>query len=159
MFLELAKRRSPTETFLVAKAADCVTIYKACGYGSKCMWPFLNGLAFSLCFCFPLWISLCFLSLLQGHVGYFCRDNLLFPFTFAGVNNFLQIPGYPRRNMLAVSFRFRTWDVVGLLMYTSFADDLGWLEMVLSDGQVNVTIAQPKTKTKTKKLEFAAGRQ
>ncbi|XP_034272079.1 contactin-associated protein 1 [Pantherophis guttatus] len=93
----------------------------------------------------------------EGHVGYFCRDNLLFPFTFAGVNNFLQVPGYPRRNMLAVSFSFRTWDVVGLLMYTSFADDLGWLEMVLSDGQVNVTIAQPKTKTKTKKLEFAAG--
>ncbi|KAG8139787.1 hypothetical protein E2320_002538, partial [Naja naja] len=93
----------------------------------------------------------------EGHVGYFCRDNLLFPFTFAGVNNFLQIPGYPRRNTLAISFSFRTWDVVGLLMYTSFSDDLGWLEMVLSDGQVNVTIAQPKTQTKTKKLEFAAG--
>lgn len=92
-------------------------------------------------------------------MGYFCRDNLLFPFTFAGVNNYLQIHGYPRRNTLAVSFSFRTWDVVGLLMYTSFADDLGWLEMVLSDGQVNVTIAQPKTKTKTKKLEFAAGKQ
>uniref|UniRef100_A0A8D2LSY1 Contactin associated protein 1 n=1 Tax=Varanus komodoensis TaxID=61221 RepID=A0A8D2LSY1_VARKO len=93
----------------------------------------------------------------EGHVGYYCRDNLLFPFTFAGVNNFLQVPGYPRRNLLAVSFSFRSWDVVGLLMYTSFADDLGWLEMVLSDGQVNVTIAQPKSKVKTKKLEFAAG--
>uniref|UniRef100_A0A8D2LRY8 Contactin associated protein 1 n=1 Tax=Varanus komodoensis TaxID=61221 RepID=A0A8D2LRY8_VARKO len=55
-----------------------------------------------------------------------------------------KVPGYPRRNLLAVSFSFRSWDVVGLLMYTSFADDLGWLEMVLSDGQVNVTIAQPK---------------
>ncbi|XP_053217891.1 contactin-associated protein 1 [Podarcis raffonei] len=94
---------------------------------------------------------------IEGHLGDYCRDNLLFPFTFAGVNNFLQVPGYPRRNQLAVSFSFRTWDVVGLLMYTSFADDLGWLEMVLSDGQINVTIAQPKTKTKTKKLEFAAG--
>uniref|UniRef100_A0ABM5GR83 Contactin-associated protein 1 n=1 Tax=Pogona vitticeps TaxID=103695 RepID=A0ABM5GR83_9SAUR len=91
----------------------------------------------------------------EGHIGFFCRDNLLFPFTFAGVNNFLQVPGYPRRNQLAISFSFRTWDVVGLLMYTPFADDLGWLEMVLSDGQINVTIAQPKTKTK--KLEFAAG--
>ncbi|XP_066485310.1 contactin-associated protein 1 [Tiliqua scincoides] len=93
----------------------------------------------------------------EGHIGDYCRDNLLFPFTFAGVNNFLQVPGYPRRNLLAVSFGFRTWDVVGLLLYTPFADDLGWLEMVLSDGQVNVTIAQPKSKTKTKKLEFAAG--
>ncbi|XP_048373549.1 contactin-associated protein 1 [Sphaerodactylus townsendi] len=93
----------------------------------------------------------------EGHVGNFCRDNFLFPFTFAGVNNFLQVEGYPRRNSLVVSFGFRTWDVVGLLLYTPFTDGLGWLEMVLSDGQVNVTIAQPKSETKAKKLEFAAG--
>nr|XP_056720705.1 contactin-associated protein 1 [Euleptes europaea] len=93
----------------------------------------------------------------EGRVGSYCRDNLLFPFTFAGVNNYLEVPGYPRRNSLSVSFGFRTWDFVGLLLYTPFADDLGWLEMVLSDGQVNVTIAQPKSETKAKRLEFAAG--
>lgn len=90
-------------------------------------------------------------------MGSYCRDNLLFPFTFAGVNNYLEVPGYPRSNSLFVRFDFRTWDFVGLLLYTPFADDLGWLEMVLSDGQVNVTIAQPRSETKAKKLEFAAG--
>ncbi|XP_054849661.1 contactin-associated protein 1 [Eublepharis macularius] len=93
----------------------------------------------------------------EGRVGSFCRDNLLFPFTFAGVNNFLEVSGYPQRSSLSISFQFRTWDFVGLLFYTSFNDNLGWLEMVLSDGQVNVTIGQPKAKTNAKKLEFAAG--
>lgn len=100
-------------------------------------------------------LPLVFSPFLQGHLGTFCRENPLFPFTFAGVNNFLQVKGYPRRNTLSIKFGFRTWDVVGLLFYTPFSDNLGWLEMVLSDGQINVTIAQPRTKIK--KLEFAAG--
>uniref|UniRef100_A0A8C4W846 Contactin associated protein 1 n=1 Tax=Gopherus evgoodei TaxID=1825980 RepID=A0A8C4W846_9SAUR len=75
------------------------------------------------------------------------------PITFAGINNYLQVPGIPRRNRLSVSFKFRSWDTVGLLLYTSFAEHLGSLEMVLSNGQVNVSIAQ----SGRKKLEFAAG--
>lgn len=88
-------------------------------------------------------------------MGHYCQDQVNTPITFAGINNYVQVPGIPRRNRLAVSFRFRSWDMAGLLLYTSFADRLGSLEMVLSQGQINVSIAQPGKK----KLEFAAGGQ
>ncbi|KAL9823522.1 contactin-associated protein 1 [Geothlypis trichas] len=89
----------------------------------------------------------------EGNVGHYCQDQLTSPITFAGINNYVRVPGIPRRNRLAVSFRFRSWDTVGLLLYTGFSEDQGSLEMVLSEGQVNVSIAQPGKK----KLEFAAG--
>ncbi|NWI59732.1 CNTP1 protein, partial [Calyptomena viridis] len=89
----------------------------------------------------------------EGSVGHYCQDQLNTPITFAGINNYVRVPGIPRRNRLAVSFRFRSWDTAGLLLYTGFSDHLGSLEMVLSEGQINVSIAQPGKK----KLEFAAG--
>uniref|UniRef100_A0A3Q3KKR4 Contactin associated protein 1 n=1 Tax=Mastacembelus armatus TaxID=205130 RepID=A0A3Q3KKR4_9TELE len=84
---------------------------------------------------------------------FFCRDILLKPMTFAGPNNFLQVPGFFRRPRMFVKFKFRSWDYTGLLMFTRFADDLGALELGLSEGQVNVTIFQPGKKN----LQFAAG--
>lgn len=73
--------------------------------------------------------------------------------TFAGPNNYLQVPGFFRRPRMFVKFKFRSWDYTGLLMFTRFADDLGALELGLSEGQINVTIFQPGKK----KLQFAAG--
>uniref|UniRef100_A0A8C6TPX5 Contactin associated protein 1 n=1 Tax=Neogobius melanostomus TaxID=47308 RepID=A0A8C6TPX5_9GOBI len=71
-----------------------------------------------------------------------CRDILLKPMTFAGPNNYLQVPGFFRRPKMFVKFKFRSWDYTGLLMFTRFADDLGALELGLSEGQINVTIFQ-----------------
>ncbi|KAK7940578.1 hypothetical protein WMY93_003904 [Mugilogobius chulae] len=82
-----------------------------------------------------------------------CRDILLKPMTFAGPNNYLQVPGFFRRPKMFVKFKFRSWDYTGLLMFTRFADDLGALELGLSEGQINVTIFQPAKK----KIQFAAG--
>lgn len=82
-----------------------------------------------------------------------CRDILLKPMTFAGPNNYLQVPGFFRKPRMFVKFMFRSWDYTGLLMFTRFADDLGALELGLSEGQINVTIFQPGKK----KLQFAAG--
>uniref|UniRef100_A0A8C6TNA5 Contactin associated protein 1 n=1 Tax=Neogobius melanostomus TaxID=47308 RepID=A0A8C6TNA5_9GOBI len=82
-----------------------------------------------------------------------CRDILLKPMTFAGPNNYLQVPGFFRRPKMFVKFKFRSWDYTGLLMFTRFADDLGALELGLSEGQINVTIFQPGKK----KIQFAAG--
>lgn len=82
-----------------------------------------------------------------------CRDLLWKPMTFAGPNNYLQLPGFFRKNRLAVKFKFRSWDYTGLLMFTRFADELGSLELGLSEGQVNVTLMQPGNK----RLRFAAG--
>ncbi|NXX97142.1 CNTP1 protein, partial [Centropus bengalensis] len=102
-------------------------------------------------------VSILFLTTSHGHpqgrVGHYCQDQLTSPITFAGIDNYVRVPGIPRRNRLSVSFRFRSWDTTGLLLHTSFADNLGSLEVVLSEGQINVSIAQPGKK----KLEFAAG--
>lgn len=82
-----------------------------------------------------------------------CRDLLWKPMTFAGPNNYLQLPGFNQKTRLAVKFKFRSWDYTGLLMFTRFADDFGSLELGLSEGQVNVTIMQRGNK----RLRFAAG--
>uniref|UniRef100_A0A8C2ZFM0 Contactin associated protein 1 n=1 Tax=Cyclopterus lumpus TaxID=8103 RepID=A0A8C2ZFM0_CYCLU len=74
---------------------------------------------------------------LQKKMHYACRDILLKPMTFAGPNNYLQVPGYFRKPKMFVKFKFRSWDYTGLLMFTRFADDLGALELGLSEGQIN----------------------
>lgn len=89
----------------------------------------------------------------QGKVAFRCLDPVPHPVNFGGPHNFLQVPGFPRRGRLAVSFRFRTWDLTGLLLYSSLGDGLGHVELMLSEGQVNVSIAQ----SSRKKLQFAAG--
>lgn len=89
----------------------------------------------------------------QGKVAFRCLDPVPHPVNFGGPHNFVQVPGFPRRGRLAVSFRFRTWDLTGLLLYSQLGDGLGHVELMLSEGQVNVSIAQ----TGRKKLQFAAG--
>ncbi|XP_053555352.1 contactin-associated protein 1 [Bombina bombina] len=88
-----------------------------------------------------------------GKVRFSCIEMPYVPVSFAGTNNYLMIPGVPANLKMVVSFSFRTWDMVGLLLYTSFAGSMGSLEMALSEGQINVSISQPNTK----KLMFAAG--
>ncbi|XP_043856724.1 contactin-associated protein 1 [Dromiciops gliroides] len=89
----------------------------------------------------------------EGKVAFRCLDPVPHPINFGGPHNFVQVPGFPRRGRLAVSFRFRTWDLTGMLLFSSLSDGLGHVELMLSDGQVNVSIAQPGRK----KLQFAAG--
>uniref|UniRef100_A0A8C9SE52 Contactin associated protein 1 n=1 Tax=Scleropages formosus TaxID=113540 RepID=A0A8C9SE52_SCLFO len=86
------------------------------------------------------------------HHQYACQDLQLKPMSFTGPNNYLQVPGLLRKSRMSVKFSFRSWDHMGLLMFTRFADDLGSLELGLSEGQVNITLQQPG-----KKLRFAAG--
>ncbi|KAG9474253.1 hypothetical protein GDO78_004522, partial [Eleutherodactylus coqui] len=88
-----------------------------------------------------------------GRVRFRCVEMPYVPVTFSGINNYLMVPGVPANLKLMVSFKFRTWDTVGLLMFTNFAGSFGSLEMALSEGQINVTISQPHRK----KLVFAAG--
>lgn len=82
-----------------------------------------------------------------------CADLLLKPLTFIGPNNYLQLPGLSRKPRMSVKFRFRSWDYTGLLMFTRFADNLGSLELGLSEGQVNISLIQSE-----KRLQFAAGK-
>jgi len=91
----------------------------------------------------------------QGKVAFRCLDPVPHPINFGGPHNFVQVPGFPRRGRLAVSFRFRTWDLTGLLLFSSLGDGLGHVELMLSEGQVNVSVGQ----TGRKKLQCAAGEQ
>lgn len=89
----------------------------------------------------------------QGRVRTSCVEMPYVPVTFSGINNYLMVPGVPANIKMMVSFKFRTWDTIGLLLFTNFAGSMGSLEMALSEGQINVTIYQPHKK----KLVFAAG--
>uniref|UniRef100_H3AW98 Contactin associated protein 1 n=1 Tax=Latimeria chalumnae TaxID=7897 RepID=H3AW98_LATCH len=89
----------------------------------------------------------------DGRVGFSCRDLPYQPITFAGINNYIQIPAIPKISRLSIKFKFRSWDTTGLLFFTSFAEKLGSLELYLSEGQVNVSITQ----SGNRRVEFAAG--
>ncbi|KAM5136005.1 contactin-associated protein 1 [Mantella aurantiaca] len=89
----------------------------------------------------------------MGRVRTSCLEMPYVPVTFSGINNYLMVPGVPANVKMMVSFKFRTWDTIGLLLFTNFAGSMGSLEMALSEGQINVTISQPHKK----KLVFAAG--
>ncbi|XP_043910614.1 contactin-associated protein 1 [Protopterus annectens] len=90
---------------------------------------------------------------IDGNLDFYCQDVPVFPVMFAGINNFLLIGGTPWKSRVAVSLQFRTWDASGLLLFTNFEGGLGSLEVGLSEGQINVSVAQPGLKS----LEFAAG--
>ncbi|XP_067825401.1 contactin-associated protein 1 [Heptranchias perlo] len=93
-----------------------------------------------------------------GDVRFHCReffykDKVYYPITFSSAVSFVQVPGLPMQNQLAVTFSFRTFDTSGLLLFSNFSEGLGWLEMGLSEGQINISFQQ----TGNKRLEFAAG--
>ncbi|KAJ8377239.1 hypothetical protein AAFF_G00264670 [Aldrovandia affinis] len=89
----------------------------------------------------------------QGTVGYVCQDVPLNPLSLAGPHSYLQLRGVSHRPRLAVRLTFRSWDGAGLLMFTSFADGLGALELGLSDGQITFSLTQPARNN----LQFTAG--
>ncbi|XP_059494878.1 contactin-associated protein 1 isoform X4 [Stegostoma tigrinum] len=93
-----------------------------------------------------------------GNVHFRCheflhKDRPFYPITFATQASFIQVPGIPMLNQLSVNFSFRSLDTSGLLLFSNFSEGLGWLEMGLSEGQINISFQQ----TGKKRLEFAAG--
>ncbi|XP_078080420.1 contactin-associated protein 1 isoform X4 [Mustelus asterias] len=93
-----------------------------------------------------------------GNVQFRCREFLYkdkpyYPITFATPTSFIQVPGLPMQNQLSVNFTFRSLDTSGLLLFSNFSEGVGWLEMGLSEGQINISFQQ----TGKKRLEFAAG--
>ncbi|XP_041029243.1 contactin-associated protein 1 isoform X5 [Carcharodon carcharias] len=84
---------------------------------------------------------------------FFYKDKPYDPITFATPASFIQVPGLPMQNQLAINFSFRSSDTSGLLLFSNFSDGIGWLEMGLSEGQINISFQQ----TGRKRLEFAAG--
>ncbi|XP_072343810.1 contactin-associated protein 1 isoform X1 [Scyliorhinus torazame] len=84
---------------------------------------------------------------------FFDKDRPYYPITFPTPASFIQVPGLPLQNQLSVNFTFRSLDTSGLLLFSNFSEGAGWLEMGLSEGQINISFQQ----TGKKRLEFAAG--
>ncbi|XP_062893264.1 contactin-associated protein 1 [Mobula hypostoma] len=92
-----------------------------------------------------------------GDVHFHCRPPperpRYYPLTFVSATSFLQLPGQPFLQQLALNFSFRSFDTSGLLLFTNFSRGLGWLQMELSAGQLNLSVQQGGNR----RLEFAAG--
>ncbi|XP_051894738.1 contactin-associated protein 1 [Pristis pectinata] len=92
-----------------------------------------------------------------GDVRFHCRlpatGPPFYPLTFVSAASFLQLPGQPFLPQLTLNFSFRSFDSSGLLLFTNFSRGLGWLQMELSAGQLNLSIQQ----SSNRRLEFAAG--
>ncbi|XP_069763322.1 contactin-associated protein 1 isoform X2 [Narcine bancroftii] len=93
-----------------------------------------------------------------GEVRFQCRQpaaptTASEPITFVSAASFLQLPGQPLLHQLALNFTFRSFDTSGLLLFTNFSRGLGWLQLALSGGQINVSVQQ----SGNRRLEFSAG--
>ncbi|XP_059813859.1 contactin-associated protein 1-like, partial [Hypanus sabinus] len=92
-----------------------------------------------------------------GEVQFRCRpppqEPRYYPLTFVSATSFLQLPGQPFLQQLALNFSFRSFDTSGLLLFTNFSRGLGWLQLELSSGQLNFSVQQ----SGNRRLEFAAG--
>uniref|UniRef100_A0A8C5PBR7 Contactin associated protein 2 n=1 Tax=Leptobrachium leishanense TaxID=445787 RepID=A0A8C5PBR7_9ANUR len=69
---------------------------------------------------------------------------------------YLEVQGRAGEDILSVHFQFRTWNPSGLLLFSTFADELGNLEIDLTDGKITVHINI--TKTKKNRIDISSGR-
>uniref|UniRef100_A0A4W3ICD0 Contactin associated protein 1 n=1 Tax=Callorhinchus milii TaxID=7868 RepID=A0A4W3ICD0_CALMI len=79
-----------------------------------------------------------------GDVMFRCPDLLYHeipfsPITFSSPNSYIQVPSYPSQSQFTLSFRFRSFDNSGMLLFSNFSDGVGSFEMGLSNGQINIT--------------------
>ena len=80
------------------------------------------------------------ISLSQGNVTFVCSEAVDVPVTFAGPENFLQLPWAVLRDSVSVSLQFRTWNKAGLLMTFDLQHQAGVLWLYLSDAKARLQI-------------------
>uniref|UniRef100_A0A8C5MB40 Contactin associated protein 2 n=1 Tax=Leptobrachium leishanense TaxID=445787 RepID=A0A8C5MB40_9ANUR len=74
---------------------------------------------------------------------------------FFNATSYLEVQGRAGEDILSVHFQFRTWNPSGLLLFSTFADELGNLEIDLTDGKITVHINI--TKTKKNRIDISSG--
>ncbi|KAM8967283.1 contactin-associated protein-like 2 [Pelodytes ibericus] len=74
---------------------------------------------------------------------------------FFNATSFLEVHGRPAEDLLSVNFQFRTWNPNGLLLFNTFADEVGNVEIDLAEGKINVRINM--TKSKRSRIDISSG--
>ncbi|MGH0151764.1 UNVERIFIED_CONTAM: hypothetical protein FKN15_047198 [Acipenser sinensis] len=90
-----------------------------------------------------------------GNLSFSCVETHAVP-VFFNATSYLQLPGRANRNEMSVSFQFRTWNPSGLLLYSTFAEGLGMVEVDLNEGKVSAHINL--TQTKKSRIDISSGK-
>ncbi|XP_069504410.1 contactin-associated protein-like 2 isoform X2 [Ambystoma mexicanum] len=72
-----------------------------------------------------------------GNISFSCVESHSVA-VFFNATSYLIAPGLLNKDLLAVNFHFRTWNPSGLLLFSSFADALGNVEIDLAEGKISV---------------------
>lgn len=91
---------------------------------------------------------------LQGNLSFSCVEPYTVP-VFFNATSYLEVPGRPDQDLFSVSFQFRTWNPNGLLLFSHFADNLGNVEIDLTESKVGVRINV--TQTKMSQIDISSG--
>lgn len=94
-------------------------------------------------------------SIFQGNLSFSCVEPYTVP-VFFNATSYLEVPGRLNQDLFAVSFQFRTWNPNGLLLFSHFAENLGTVEIDLTESKVGVHINI--TQTRMSQIDISSGR-
>nr|KAF6418842.1 hypothetical protein HJG63_008846 [Rousettus aegyptiacus] len=89
-----------------------------------------------------------------GNLSFSCVEPYTVP-VFFNATSYLEVPGRLDQDLFSVSFQFRTWNPSGLLLFSHFADNLGNVEIDLTESKVAVHINI--TQTKMSQIDISSG--
>uniref|UniRef100_A0A8C2UK34 Contactin associated protein 2 n=1 Tax=Chinchilla lanigera TaxID=34839 RepID=A0A8C2UK34_CHILA len=89
-----------------------------------------------------------------GNLSFSCVEAYTVP-VFFNATSYLEVPGRPEQDLFSVSFQFRTWNPNGLLLFSRFGDNLGNVEIDLTDSKVGVRINV--TQAKMSQIDISSG--
>ncbi|XP_075068619.1 contactin-associated protein-like 2 isoform X2 [Mixophyes fleayi] len=88
------------------------------------------------------------------NLSFTCVESHAVP-VFFNATSYLEVNGRAAEDLLSVNFHFRTWNPNGLLLFTTFADDNGNVEIDLTEGKISVHINM--TKSKKNRIDISSG--
>ncbi|XP_016040468.2 contactin-associated protein-like 3 [Erinaceus europaeus] len=79
----------------------------------------------------------------MGNVTFSCSHPEPVPVTFLSPKSYLALPGTSEKSLVSITFQFRTWNRVGLLVTRHFERGSGTISLALSDGKLKLSLSQP----------------
>ncbi|XP_031793518.1 contactin-associated protein-like 4 isoform X2 [Sarcophilus harrisii] len=77
---------------------------------------------------------------IMGNVSFSCSQPQTVPVTFLGSGSYLALHGSSGQDEISVSFQFRTWNKMGLLLSSNFHQYSGGLLLYLHDGKIKLNL-------------------
>lgn len=88
-------------------------------------------------------LNACSCPLPQGNTSFSCSQPQSMPLTFLSTWSYLALPASSKEEDISASFQFRTWNKVGLLLFSELQLLSGGLLLLLSDGKLKLNLYQP----------------